>query len=44
MEEDFPVEGGGEVMECYLWRVEDGIENCVVKGDCPNGYPGVCCL
>jgi hypothetical protein len=41
VEEDFPVEGGGEVMECYLLRVGDGMESCVVKGDCPSGYPGV---
>jgi hypothetical protein len=43
MEEDFPLEGGGERMECYLWRVENEIENCVVKAGCPSGYPGVCC-
>jgi hypothetical protein len=42
LEEDFRVEGGGEVIECYLWRVGDGMENCIVKGDCPNNYPGVC--
>jgi hypothetical protein len=44
MEIDFPVEGEGEKMECYLWRVEDGIENCVVKGNCPSGYSEVCFL
>jgi hypothetical protein len=44
VEEDFPVEGGGERMECYLWRVENGIENCVVKAGCPSDYPGVCLL
>jgi hypothetical protein len=42
MEEDFRVEGGGEAIECYLWKVRENMENCVVKSDCPSGFPGVC--
>jgi hypothetical protein len=42
MEEDFlPVGMGGERIECYIWKVGDGMEKCVMKVDCPNGYPGV---
>jgi hypothetical protein len=42
MEEDFPMEVGGEVNECYLWRINNEMESCMVKGDCPIGFPGVC--
>jgi hypothetical protein len=42
MKEDFPPVGESEV-ECFLSRVgDDGVENCVEKGGCPDGYPGVC--
>jgi hypothetical protein len=39
--EDFGAEGGLKV-ECSLSRVgDDGVENCVEKEGCPDGYPGV---
>jgi hypothetical protein len=41
MEEDFRGGVGEEVMDGYVWRVKDGIKNCVVKSDCPSGFPGV---
>jgi hypothetical protein len=42
MTEDFPLGVGGEEIECYMSRVGDGMKNCVLKGDCFSGYPGVC--
>jgi hypothetical protein len=42
MKEDFPAQGGSNV-ECFLSRVgDDGVETCVEKNGCPDGYPGVC--